>query len=132
MSNSSPTPWTVFRFRYQPGNGTAYGLTVVIDPRGRLVSVSWPDLNWSAGDFGANAPSAEWLLHSGGVKRADDAESISNACAMCLDAWKHGEGNPAPAFDLDGERLADPCEHGTDPNRCPWCKRAAAAAGGDS
>jgi len=68
---------------HQPGNGTRYRLVVVL--RGRsILCIAWPDVGWSAGDFGTRV-SAEWLYRSAcsGRKRGSpafvkvDAEAIA-------------------------------------------------------
>ncbi len=61
-----PPPAKPFRtthiLKHEPGNGTSYRLVVVLDGT-NIRLISWPDVCWSAGDFGDHV-SAEWLARS--------------------------------------------------------------------
>ncbi len=65
--------------KHEPGNGTSYRLVVVLDGL-NVKLVAWPDVFWSAGDFGGT-PSAEWLANSAarGRKRGEPAFGMVDA-----------------------------------------------------
>lgn len=81
------TPTTYIYDSHEPGNGTRYRLHIVIGPEGTVDLVAWPDVRWSAGDFGRFAPTAEWLQHSGGLNEGD-CEPVAAIVREELASWR--------------------------------------------
>lgn len=76
---------TALAFTHEPGNGTSYRLVVTLDRAGNIRSIAWPDMRWSAGDFGLTVD-AHWLRTSGRLKNKADAKAIAdivNHIASC-------------------------------------------------
>jgi len=67
-----------YRLDLQPGNGTRYRLVVALDAINNIACIAWPDMRWSAGDFGQYV-SAHWLYTAGGLSSKADAEVIADA-----------------------------------------------------
>ncbi len=76
-----------FAFDHQPGNGTSYRLVVTLDRSGNIRSIAWPDMRWSAGDFGRSID-AHWLRTSGRLKNKADAHAIAEIANHIADTYR--------------------------------------------
>ncbi|MGE0206117.1 MAG: hypothetical protein AB7E70_19595 [Hyphomicrobiaceae bacterium] len=76
-----------FAFDHQPGNGTAYRLVVTLSRAGNIRSIAWPEMRWSAGDFGLTVD-AHWLRTSGRLKNKADAKAIADIVNHIADVYR--------------------------------------------
>jgi hypothetical protein len=60
----------------QETSGTAYRLVVTFDANKNIKSIAWPDMRWSAGDFGREV-SEHWIRTTGRLKNKIDAKNIA-------------------------------------------------------
>jgi len=118
----------VYSIDCSPGNGSRYRLVVALQG-GCIRAVSWPDSNWSAGDFGPCGVSWEWLAHSARL-REPDARAIASILAatpwlsppVCPEC--EGSGRCPQCLRIPGdcpECGGEGCDECDDEGVCPEC-----------